>query len=159
MRLLKVLGLIVAGLVGLFALLMVLSILAVSRVQSQTRETQASFRVGQSLFDFRIPDGALDVSINFFSTGGPRADCGMAVLRHRHGDKLLLIGETIDRKELPDRTQLAAVLRAQRWPIERCSQMNVTFSNFPLSWPYRGTVKVHYDKGVVTKVEKPFFWD
>jgi len=37
--------------------------------------------------------------------------------------------------------------------------MNVTFGNWLLSWPFRGTVKVHYEKGVVTKVEKPFFSD
>ena len=151
MRLLKVLGWIVAGFVNL----LVLSILADSRIRSQTRQTQASFRVGHSLFDFRIPDGALDVSISFFSNGDWMEDCGRAQLGS--GDKLLLMGETIDRKELPDRSQLGAVLRTQRWHVERCTQMNVTFENLPLTF-MRGTVKVHYEKGVVTKVEKPFFW-
>jgi len=157
MSLLKVLALISASLVGLLALGIVLSILAVARVRSQARETYASFRVGESPFDFRIPHGAHSVSIHFFSGGEPGKDCGTAFTT-RSG-KLLLNGETIGSKELPDPAQIPTVLRAQGWNVERCTHMNVTFGNWPLSWPFRGTVKVRYEKGVVTEVEKPFFWD
>jgi hypothetical protein len=150
---LKILGWMVVGFVNLN----VLSILAVWRVQSEVREIHASFRVGQSVFNFRIPDSAERVQIHFFSDGEPANECGMAVTEL--GGGLLLIGETVGSKELPDRSQLVAVLRALPWHVERCTRMYVSISNWLISWPYNGTVKVHYEKGVVTKVEKPFFWD
>ena len=157
MNVLKVLGLIVVALVGLVALGVVLTTLAVARVRSEVRETHASFRVGQSPFEFRIPDSVQRVSIRFSSAGEPRKDCGTALTNR--GDSLLLIRETIDRKELPHRSQLAGIFRAQHWDVDHCTHMYVTISSWLIGWPYRGTVKVHYEKGVVTKVEKPFFWE
>ncbi len=145
---------------GAFALLLVIGLGLVSyeifRVRADTNHSRESFGIGNSIYEFWVPEGRL--IIIRFSSKSKSEYCLTASL---YGNSNVLTIELPNRQnksqEFDNRQNLPSTLQMYRENIRECDTIDMTVMG--RATPYRGSFSVYFSDEKVTGSKEPYFWD
>ena len=143
---------------GSFALLIVIAVGVVSydiiRVRMDVNHSSESFRVGESIYEYWVPEGRL-TRINFSSSSN--SDFCLRATLSRNQLTLELPGQQNTSQKLENHQDLPSTLQMYRENIRECDTIHI--AAIGRLTPQRGYFLVYYADEKVTGSDEPSFGD